>query len=204
MADHNTIDHTGLTGVSGALGRQAHAFPLGLSTAIDVAASTLTLAAVSGGNGGALAQWIPVLAPMYLDSYQIRQQSTASARTAEARLYQDNGDTTLDFVTGTDATWSFTPSSAGRQTSSAVSGAPVLLTPGWYLLVIRNTSASQTFQIGGAAIATAFVGQNMSANLTTASVAALGSTFDPTGLTKDNRLYGAILLGRVMGQGAAW
>jgi hypothetical protein len=177
-----------------------------VSTFMEFNIATLSLAAVSGGNGGVLAQWIYVASPMKLDSYQVRQMSTANLRTAEARLYVDrlNNSTSMNFVAGTDATWSFTPSAAGRQTSSTVSGAPVILAPGWYLLVIRNTSTAQTFQIGGTTVATNLVGGNMSAVLTTASTAALGATFDPTGLTKDNRLYAAVAFGRVLGQSTPW
>lgn len=190
-----------------AVGWAPFAVPDGVSGFMEFNVASAALAAVSGGNGGALGMWIPVTAPMKLESYAVWCANTASARTAEMRLYVDrlNTSTSLDFVAGTDATLSFTPSAQSRQVSSAVSGAPVIIPPGRYFLVIRNTSTSQAFNVGRTTAATNILVKNVSAQLSTASIAALGSTLDITTLSsKGDGIYGLMMLGRIGGQASAW
>lgn len=159
------------------VGFTTQAYPPGFPMT-DAFAGSAILAAVSSGNAGAAYTPIVLTAPMFLKAYRLRSNDTASLRTAEARLYVSRLDNsaTCDFVTGTDATWSFTPGAASNQASSDVSGAPVLLAPGLYFLVLRNTSSSQTFALASSAAGT--LAATSSRNITTASVAALGTTIN--------------------------
>src|SRR3990167_4008697 len=168
-----TLSWTTITATGVPTGYVPYAFAPGFDPA-DSFGSAENLAAVSGGNGGALAVPIFVPGPMYLESISIWNKSTANARSAECRLYLDsaNDSNTLNAVAGTDATWSFTPTAEDLRTSTGVSGAPVALLPGMYWLVIRNTSATQTFQVGRV---TSVFTKNVYA---TKSIAALGATLD--------------------------
>jgi hypothetical protein len=187
------------------VGFQVIAYPEGFD-ALNALSSNATLAAVSAGNGGALAIPINLAAPMYLKQYRMRSNDTASARTAEARLYVSRLDNsaTCNFVTGSDATFSFTPGgAASSQSSGVVSGDPLLLAPGTYFLVVRNTSTSQTFTIGTTASSTLGVA-NMK-TITAASVPALGSTLDlVTTWAGGAAIPGLMLWGYKPDHSAAW
>lgn len=183
-----------------AVGWLPYAYPIGI-TMDQASGSASTLAAVSGGNAGAGACAILVSAPMALQSVTIRNGDTASARAAEFRLYRDDGSATLAFITGTDGTLSFTPGAASDRTAN-VSSPGVLLVPGVYWLVLRNTSASQTFAYRR--VASTELAGNVFAQVTTASVAALGSTIDLTSWTFNAFQFMARLNGRVFGQAAAF
>lgn len=130
----------------GTAGRQAIATVHGMSDALTFGTDQV-LAAVSAGNGGAVAVQLFVHSTMYLEGYALFNGNTASLRTAEARLYLDNGDSTVDEVTNSAAAWSFTPSAASLRRVSVTTGAPVILSPGSYWIVLRNTSTSQTFAL---------------------------------------------------------
>lgn len=179
------------------VGRVHLALPVGLFLSGTVS-TAITLAAVSGGNGGAL--WVPIVvpAPMLLQQIGVWNLDTASARSAEARIYLDAGSATCSFVTGTDVAWSFTPSAASSRTAD-VSGAPVTLDPGMYLVVIRNTSATQVFSIGRSSNSTITSGPG---NYRTQAIAALGSSQDmDTGWTSQTGGIPAVWLeGRVVGR----
>lgn len=186
------------------VGFQVVGYPSGFN-ASDALATNITLAAVSAGNGGAFAVPIVLSAPMFLKAYRIRNADVASLRTAEARLYVSRLDNsaTCNFVTGSDATWSFTPGAASSQSSSDVSGAPVLLAPGCYFLVVRNTSTAQTFAVGTMAASTLGVA-NMK-TITTASVPALGATLDlVTTWAGSSLIPGVMLYGYKPDHSAAW
>ena len=187
---------------AGVVGYIPYAFPFGFDPVNSLSTTIASLAAVSGGNGGALQVPIFVPGPMFLETITIWNRSSANLRTAEARLYLDsaNDSNTLTQVSGSDTTWSFTPGAEGLQTSAAVSAAPVSLDAGTYWLVIRNTSTAQTFQIGG--IATV-LGKNLYA---TKSIAALGATLDMVAATwaKATGALGLCLNGRSFGQTTAY
>jgi hypothetical protein len=152
----------------------------GISDSTNLAAGSTAFGAVAAGLGGALAVPIFLHAKMLLRSYSLWNADTANARAAEARLYvDDNASGTMAFVTGTDAAWSFTPSAASLRTA-AVSGAPVTLGPGVYWLVIRNTSATQTFGIGHSTAATGDPWSGRSKINNATKEAALGATIDLT------------------------
>lgn len=152
------------------------------------------LAAVSGGNGGAIAIPVNVPAPMLLAGYTVRNTDTASARAAEARLYYSKLDNsaTIDYVTASAAAWSFTPSAASNR-FAALTGGDILIPPGVYWLVIRNTSTTQAFDIGrdtGGVLAVP--------STWTKSIASLGSTIDiVTGWASQANYWGAMLVGRL-------
>jgi hypothetical protein len=181
------------------------AYPAGMPNESAVGAST-SFVAVSAGNGGALATPVQLDAPMALESYSIWNTDTANARTAEAALYVDNNaSATMVRIAGSSAAFSFTPGgAAARQTSANVQSAPVILQPGLYWFVLRNTSATQTFGVGAMAQGN-FTGplQRWS---TATGVAALSGTIDLTAApwATLNTLYLVRLNGRIWGQSSAF
>jgi len=160
------------------------------------------LGAVSGGNGGAYLYPIRLDAPMLLQQLWFWNTNTATARSAEWRLFYERlgNSATLDEVANANGTWSFTPSAASWR-SSAAQSPPVLLGPGVYWVVIRNTSTSQTLGVG---IGTAG-GTGSPSTGRTASIAALGSTLNSASFTgtTTSAVYFA-LHGRVFNEGAAY
>jgi hypothetical protein len=182
------------------IGWAARAYPPGNSNTAAYA-TAVNLAAVSGGNGGCMLIPIELVAPMLLTKYTVRSTDTANLRTAEARLYysDQNNSATADFVTGSDSTWSFTPTVASNRTGAAVSGSPLLLPPGFYWLAIRNTSTAQTFGIGTTANTMGEKSQE------TKTIAALGSTLDTvTGWSTGTAAPGVLLQGLMPDGSTAW
>lgn len=195
MVQHSDIDHTGLPGVGGGggVGRVAHAAPVGWSSQIT-STGNYDLAAVSGANGGAFAVPVYVPGPMYAEGVGIINGDTATARACEFRLYLDGGDSTADFVTGTDGTMSFTPGAVSVRRGS-FSAAPVVLSSGTYWIVIRNTAAA-TFGVrrGSGSLAGLYAAQ------THAGIAALGASLElVTGWTDQISVPHAWIEGRVLG-----
>lgn len=137
--------------------------------------SALALAA----SGGSLAMAIPVPSPMYMTTLRLWSTDTANLRTAEARLYLEDSAGVLREVPGATWTFSFTPTVASIRSATA-SGSPVWLKSGTYFLVIRNTSATETFGVGHAGVNAAqwmgFLG-----SVTQTGVGALASTIDISG-----------------------
>lgn len=173
-----------------------YALPLGLALSDTVGAG-----ANLGTSGGALAVPIPVPAMMSLDALLYRNNDTATARSMEWGLYYDDGTTSSPRVaSGTD---SFTPTVASNRSSSATSG-PVLIEPGMYWLVLRNTGGATNFQITVVSAGATNLGIVGVQTKTLGS--ALGSTLDlSTGWTRSsNNLLLAALKGRVFGEGAAF
>ncbi len=194
LLGYDSVQAKGLS----AIGWQPYATPNGINNESTLS-GTRTLAAVSGGNGGAFAIPIWLVSPMKLDSYTVWCTDTANARAAEARLYVDrlNNSATANFLTGTDAAWSFTPGAASSRLAT-VSGTPVIIPPGVYWFVIRNTSATQTFDLASTGSSTAGAIYTAAA---AQAIAALGSTLDL--VTSWSSTAGAIavrLNGRVLGQ----
>lgn len=165
---------------------------------------SFALPAVSAGNAGAIAIPFILSLPMWLSVYSLIGTDTATARSCEMRLYRDKGTSVLDFVTGSDATLSFTPTVAASRTTT-VSGAPVWLNPGVYWLVIRNTAAA-TFGLGYAQSAGSWssASSNLGRWAASAVIPALGSTIDISGASWAGigaaTYVAAKLGGRVYGQ----
>jgi hypothetical protein len=149
------------------------AFPIGHSSA-HAYATALNLDIVSGGNGGARAMPLLLTSRMIAVRWILYNTDTANARSAEVRLYQDVGSNILEFVTGSNATFSFTPGAAARRTAD-MAVFPVVLQPGVYWAVIRNTSTARSFGIGFTAAAG---GLDLKANVSNTTTPALGSTID--------------------------
>lgn len=142
--------------------------------------------------------WVP--SPMLLRKYELWCTDAATARSAEIGLYydrftSDTGRSSLSLlhrVVGSDATFSFTPTVAAVQTSADVSGAPVAILPGYYYIIIRNTHATSTFDIGGQSNSATLLG-TFSASKT--SVSALSATQDLASFSGSGRLLGIGALG---------
>jgi hypothetical protein len=160
---------------------------------LGVAPTTADALATSGGS---IAIPFVVAAPMKLHAYKLRNTDTAAnLRTAESRLYRLNAAASqLDFVTGTDAAWSFTPAGSAADRQVSIATAPTTLDPGVYWLALRNTSATQTFGIGYGAFAGTFFNQQ-SAYLSQTLGSALGSTLTLAGWSGGARSYGIVLIG---------
>ena len=169
---------------------------------VEASATSSNLVAVSASKAGIMLVPFLLSAPMVLQSVTLRSADSASARAAEAALYRDVGTTTLERITGTDMTWSFTPSAASDRTTAI--GTPGTVLPrGTVWLAIRNTSASQTFGIRRIAAATEAAG-NYAVQDNTPNANALGATLDvsalsPTGLSSppcirlNGRVYGGVV-----------
>lgn len=161
-----------------------------------------TLAAVSGGAGGAIASpiWVPTYAK--LDTLTIRNNDSSATREAEFRLYLDSGNdnNTLSEVPNSNGTFSFTGTGSANK-SAAFASAPVTVGPGLYWLVIRNTSATQTFLLQAQSTGTMIVdGYQLK------SIPALGATLDFVAATwtKSNNILAAVISCRVFGQTTAY
>jgi hypothetical protein len=194
-------DSSANTGLVGSAGFMPYVFANSWGNA-SASTDAVALIAVTAGLGGAIAVPVFVTSPMIVKSYTIRQGATASLRTAEARLYRDNGTGSVASISGTDATWSFTPAAVDNRTAN-VSGTP-LLYPGTYWLVVRNTSTSQTFSIRRNNAAAGELAPAFNLGWNTTGIAALGSSLDfTTAETKNNSSLFAI---RVDGTayGSSW
>jgi len=142
-------------------------------------------------SGGAVQIPIVVPARMTFQTLTIRSTDAASLRTAEWGLYDDR-----DVATATrlaSGTYSFTPGAASNQDSSAGS---VLVPPGMWYLVIRNTSATQTFGLGEQAGGT----MAPTTEKTQTLGSALGATLNlVTGWSSITAISGVILRGTQAG-----
>ena len=154
------------------------------------------LAAVSGGLAGAWATPMDVPGPMLLSSFTVANRNTSALREAEWRLYVDTGSNTLNQVSGVSGTFSFTPVANSVRTSSL--STPVLIAPGLYWVVLRNTSTAQTFSIGfmNAGVLTTNTSRDNTAE------AALSSTIDISAWTANTPLPLFRLGGRIGAEAA--
>lgn len=172
---------------------QSYLYPVGA-----VANAAPTNAEALPSSGGSIAIPFTLPGPMKLKNVLIHNRDTASARAAEWRLFYDDGSSTAVAVTGADGTWSFTPSAASDRSSTA-SGSPVILLPGAYWLVIRNTSGAQTFGLGYVSAAGTFFNADMLTKTKTLA-SALTTTLDfSSGWSDGARLYAAKLRGSTFG-----
>lgn len=188
--------------VLNAVGWCTHAYPETYNPQMT-SATSVSLAAVSGGNGGSIDVPIMVPAMLRLDAtlpYTVYCSDASGLHTAEARLYVDrlNNSSTVDEIAGTNASWSFTPGAAGVFDSGALPGNSIDVPPGILHFVMRNTSASVIFALG------AVNPPSMArAHIATKNNAALGSTLDlTTSWSRVNQMVFVRLNGRVMGQAA--
>jgi hypothetical protein len=176
-----------------------HALPT-----VFVADAAFTTSETLPISGGSIAVPIHVPAQLLSRGFTIHNRDTTNTRAIEARLYQqrlnngNGGENTLDFVTGTDATDSFTAAAASTR-AVVFSGAPVYLAPGIYWLVVRNTSGTQTWALGSTASSSAF---SMNTGQTKTLGSSLGSTLDFVAATwvKVTAIYAVRLVGNVFGQ----
>lgn len=168
----------------------------------SASASSTTLPAVSGGLGGAILIPIAVDAVLYIQSVTIRQGSTASQRSFEFALYRDTGSTTLERITGTDGSSTFTPSAIDDRTAN-VSTPGTLVEPGIVYLVVRCTHATNDLLVRRL-VPTELAGNRSMTNISTKE-AALGSTITiGASWSGAANAHFARLNGRVMGGSSAF
>ncbi len=152
-------------------------------------------------NGGAIAIPMVVSAPMQLQGYILRNLDTANLRTCEISLYQTllQNSATVNRIGNSGATLSFTPVAASTRT--ALLGASIVIAPGFYWLVIRNTSATQTFGFATSTVPTF----NPNASETKTLAAALGASLDiVTGWTKSGTIGAVAMQGLMPDSATGW
>lgn len=188
--------------LAGHVGWLPFAYPWGISS-VSVSTSNNNLIAVAAGLGGAVVTPIILAAPMNIQSVTVWQGATANARAAEFRIFRDNGDSTIDYITGTSGTFSFTPAAADERTANV--GTPgTYLPPGVYFFALRNTSAAQTFVVRAVAGGAQLTGNNRYL-WNTGGLAALGTTLDIT--SSESQTDGVMMVrlnGRIAGQSTAY
>jgi hypothetical protein len=174
-----------------------------LAAARDVGLRTTSSGNVTlSGQYDALVVDIPVNTPMRCQGWIIQQGSTGSARAAALRLYYDDGSgDALTFVTGSDASLSFTPSAADTR-APAFSTPGTILLPGVYHAVIQNTHASNSFVVRN--IAAVDWAGSVSGHRTKSIAAALTSTLSVSGWSNANDIPLVGLRGRAWGESGAW
>lgn len=129
---------------------QQFAYAPGLNNESLLTGSVSNLAIVSGGSGGAFLVPVVLAGPMYAAEIVVWNTDTSLARTAEVAVYRAEGGSLANCTRLASGTLSFTPSAAAVR-AATLSGGPVYLPPGGYLLAIRNTSTARTFGLGGTA-----------------------------------------------------
>lgn len=178
-----------------------YAFQLGGSIAT---AGATALTAPTGGGSVAIPVHVP--SDMLLESVSFWNTDTATARSAEFRIYEqyynngNAGENTLTGVANATGAWSATPASAGIRVMTMASP-PVYLPAGVYWLVIRNTHATSTLGIGYTATGAGVAGDTIQ---TKALASALSNTLDFVAVTwtKLSHVTSVRLNGRVFGQTA--
>lgn len=128
------------------LGGAPFAFPIGFDSQINLTA--YTLAALSGGNAGAIAVPIHVPGNMLLSAVSIQNRDTSAARALEFLLFVDtsNDNNTLTAIAGSYTAWALV--GAGNTVQTANLSEPISLKPGTYWAVLRNSHATATFALG--------------------------------------------------------
>jgi hypothetical protein len=180
-------------------GWQPHAYMAGYA-AVDTYSTALDLAA----NGGSIAIPIQLEGKMALRQVSLWNTDTATARSWNWNLYyqprQDSISNVL-FRVAVGSLSAFTPTVASKRSLEAL-GAPALLGPGSYWLVIQNTHATSTFGLGS--IASGPLSLNRAQTKTLPVV--VGATLDFTlaTWTKVTAIYAVILEGDVLGLWGAY
>jgi hypothetical protein len=169
-------------------------------------ADALATAIVLPISGGSIA--IPIFVPGHMLAQDIWFQATAASGTGEFRLYVERlnngnaGENTLDEVPGSAGT--IAALGAAGSAANNLTASPLYLGPGVYWLVIRCTSGATAINFGSLAIPASTPAVAHAKTKTLGG--ALGSTLDfvaATWVTKTG-IPGAIIRGRVFGQGTAW
>lgn len=191
-----------VSGGSTVVGYAPYALTFGLNESTTLSAIT------QAANGGTNLFPIAVDAPLLVESVTIRNTDTATARSWEWRLYREpaSGSTnTLDEIAGLNGSESFTPGGAAS-TRTVAATTPATLQPGLYWLAVRNTHATSTFGIGGAAGGAGTANFNANRAQTKTLGSALGATLDATAATwtRTSALPAARLNGRIWGQSSAF
>lgn len=173
-----------------------HAYPAGYDAGSTISVGFTDLPA----NGGSIAFPIPVAGKMALRQVSIWNFNTTLARSWNWALYyqprQDAISNTLFRVAVGTADDSFTASAASKR-SIVAAGAPTLLGPGVYWLLIQNTHSTNAFTVGGVASGSLSIDR---AQTKTLSVP-VGSTLDFTAATwtKQTGIGAVVLEGDVLG-----
>jgi len=180
------------------LGWLPYAYVVGLSSTMTISTAENLVA-----NGGSLA--CPVFLPawMKLESVTVRNGNTATERKWGWDLYQEDvASATLSRVAASSSDETFTPSAASNRTITA-SGAPVVLPPGGYWIVIQNRHASNTFDLRYVAGGTLALNTMQRKTTTNPN----GATLDFTAATWvkfTGGVAGVVLNGRVFGESTAF
>lgn len=160
------------------------ASPNGLAVSA-AAGAAYSLIVDTAGSAGAVVAYIPVTGHLLLQQVVFWCTDTAAnLRTGEWGLYVDGLDRTQPLLARVAyGTWSFTPAGAAAARPSTVTSpaAPVMLVPGGYYLVIRNTSATQVMTVARND-GTVF-GRNNGRINNTVGITALGQTISLNGWT---------------------
>lgn len=182
------------------VGRAPWIYPWGYPSNAS-AGATNALAAVSGGNGGAVAWPVFVPSRFYFDTvYERNTDGGSTTRSAEFLLFQEvlAGDSnTLNAVSGTYVSWSFSTSGANNRTHQITT--PQVLEAGMYWGIIRNTSASLVYTLQQLAGGTILPNQCQTKSIATLN----GMTtldFVAATWTKLTSMPTVVLQGRVFGQ----
>jgi len=164
---------------------------------------TVNTAENLAADGGSLAIPVNLRAWMNLDSVTVRNGNTATERKWGWDLYQqDVASATLNRVAASSSDETFTPSGASNRTITA-SGAPVVLPPGGYWIVIQNRHASNTFDLRYATAGTLALNTMQRKTTTNPN----GATLDFTAATWvkfTGGVAGVVLNGRVFGESVAF
>lgn len=159
-------------------------------------------------SGGAVAMPIVAPAPFQLVDFVIWCTDAAGLHTLEIRLYHDRDNANVGLsVSGSAATWSFTPGAAGVFASTTVTASPLTLAPGVYWAVIRNTSGAQTCGIARTSPAAGSPFGSGGGDLMEFQTlgSALSATLDlNSGWTKQGTSIALIARGAVLGQGVGF
>jgi len=181
-------------------GWQPHAYMAGYA-AVDTYSTAKDLTA----NGGCIAIPIALEGKMALRQVSLWNTDAATARSWNWSLYyqprQDAISNTLFRVAAGVAADAFTPGAASKR-SIAAAGAPTLLGPGSYWLVIQNNHATSTFGLGSIASGPLSINRAQTKTLTVPIGAQLDFTLATW--TKVTAIYAVILEGDVLGLWGAY
>ena len=158
------------------VGGQLYAFPEGW--AVTGTYTTAKAIAISGSAGNTIRVQISVKSWMWLHNIAFWCTDTTGTHTLEGRLFfqPDFANATYTYLPGSACTWNFTAAAATFQRST-ITGGSLIIPPGTYEVVIRNTSASVATNVGTAAAGTLILGYMRTS---TTALGALGSTIDMT------------------------
>lgn len=172
---------------------------------LSYAAAGISVALALAANGGSLLTPIFVKAQFKLQSLTYRNTDTTNPRSMEWRLYKDdNSGVSAAEIAGANGSESFTASAASTR-EVAVGSPPIVLLPGIYWAVVRNTHATNTLGIGTGAATNGLV---PTYGKTKTLGSALSTPLDiDTGWVNSsigNAIAAVRLNGRILGQSTSW